>query len=200
MLAQFDCQQCNALVLLLRRQSCYFAAQGRAQRLSPYKIKKADGFAMKRKLCALFTVALPLVASSISFAAERPTFNRTTRDPRPDILVHPVWNNYVEYRRQYNRPHYVSGWVASKIAPSSQEAMVWAENVQAGKYDSCNEPAMCKRYYAPKPWEVLQTGARPATPVRAQTIVEPTRAPDPLAPVQGPAQPMKLNTPSPSDR
>lgn len=99
--------------------------------------------------------------SSTAGAAERPTLNHYTRDPRPDILVHPVYDAYVPYRRQYNRPRFWGGWVAAQIAPSSLEAMSWEENLRAGRYDEKHMPPMCKYYYAPKPWEVLATGARP---------------------------------------
>jgi hypothetical protein len=50
--------------------------------------------------------------------------------------------------------------------------MVWCENVQAGNYDQKHMPPMYKRYFAPKPWEVLNTGPRPdfpaAEPVNAK--------------------------------
>ncbi len=93
-------------------------------------------------------------------ASERPTLNHTA-DPRPDILPHPFYYAHTEYRRAYNRPRYTSGWIADKISPTSQEAMVWQENVQAGRYAGKHCPPLYKTYYYPKPWEVLQTGARP---------------------------------------
>ena len=96
-------------------------------------------------------------------AAERPTLQHT-RDPRPDILPHPIADAHVEYRRAYNRPRFVPGWIASWIAPSSQEAMVWEENLARGRYDGKHCPPLCKTYYAPKPWEVLLTGPRPDFP------------------------------------
>lgn len=98
------------------------------------------------------------------FGAERPTFNHDTCDPRPDILPHPISNATTEYRQEYNRPRFWSGWIAHHIAPTSQEAMVWCENCQAGAYDEKHAPPRYKRYFAPKPWEVLQTGSRPDFP------------------------------------
>ena len=95
-----------------------------------------------------------------SGAAERPTLNHTC-DPRPDILAHPLYDAHTEYRRAYNRPRNISGWVAYTISRTSQEAMVWEENRLAGSYDGKNCPPRYKRYFAPKPWEILQTGARP---------------------------------------
>ncbi len=135
-------------------------------------------------------------------AQERPTLN-VTRDPRPDIL--PYHWHYVlpEYRRDYNRPRYWTGWIAAQISPTSQEAMVWCENVHAGAYDVRNAPPRYKRYFAPKPWEVLQTGARPD--IRTQ---EPThQSHSATQPMPVPAEMLEIPdesvldaTPSPSDR
>lgn len=109
------------------------------------------------------TLLLVLVAMGSVHSAERPTLNHTG-DPRPDILPHPFYYAHTEYRREYNRPRDISGWIANKIAPSSLEAMVWNENVQAGNYDEKHMPPMYKRYCYPKPWEVLNTGPRPDFP------------------------------------
>lgn len=55
--------------------------------------------------------------------------------------------------------------------------MVWAENYREGNYDEKHMPPTYKRYFAPKPWEVLNTGARPDTPKqKKQFEVEPIRA------------------------
>ncbi len=127
---------------------------------------------MKKWCCLLLAGA---AWCSPSGAAERPTFN-VTRDPRPDILAHPLYYAHTEYRRAYNRPRCLSGWIADKIAPTSQEAMVWRENLQAGRYDEKHAPPMYKRYFAPKPWEVLQTGARPDFPKAVATNANPLRS------------------------
>ncbi|QDV27916.1 hypothetical protein [Aureliella helgolandensis] len=134
---------------------------------------------------AIFMIA----AASCVGAAERPTMKHDTCDPRPDILAHPLYDAHTPYRLQYNRPRNLSGWLASKIAPSSQEAMVWRENTQAGRYDQHHMPAVYKRYYYPKPWEVLQTGARPdhrldATPPMVNSIPEPIAENSAQAPLQ----------------
>jgi len=103
-----------------------------------------------------------LYSSTLGMAAERPTFNKQTCDPRPDIL--PYWLvdcSIGEYRRAYNRPRYVAGKLAHTFEPSSQEAMVWCEAKRAGLYAKPHMPPMCKRYYFPKPWEILDTGPRP---------------------------------------
>jgi hypothetical protein len=66
----------------------------------------------------------------------------------------------VPYRKIYNRPRYLGGYLASKIEPTSQEAMAWRDNVNAGLYGSgCKTRAPL--YYFPKPWEALEIGARP---------------------------------------
>ncbi len=47
------------------------------------------------------------------------------------------------------------------VSPTSQEALVWKENLDAGRYDGHNCPPMYKSYMYPKPWEILNTGPRP---------------------------------------
>lgn len=116
---------------------------------------------MSRTICRNIVFAASLFILSLPvFAGERPTLN-VTCDPRPDILPSHWFNPVNEYRRVYNRPRYLTGKIAHTIAPSSQEAMVWCENYRAGVYSKKNAPPRYKRYFAPKPWEVLQTGARP---------------------------------------
>jgi hypothetical protein len=121
----------------------------------------AKGFAMtcSIKFPAIAALLVSLL-SNLAGSAERPTFN-ITNDPRPDILPHPFYYAHTEYRRAYNRPRFTIGWAASWAAPSSQEAMVWSENLAHGNYDQKHMPPMYKRYCAPKPWEVLLTGPRP---------------------------------------
>lgn len=171
---------------------------------------QADGFAfMKRKeLLSLLgstlslTLVLGLVSAPLS-AAERPTLNKRTCDPRPDIIPHTWYHSLPEYRRTYNRPRYLSGWVAYKIAPTSQEAMVWTENVRAGAYDTKHAPPRYKRYFGPKPWEVLQTGSRPdyPKPPKLQALPYNPKGPQedvPPVPVE-PAPAALESDPSPSD-
>lgn len=102
-----------------------------------------------------------LVANSVWAAPpERPTLNHT-EDPRPNILPDWIYNHHVAYRQRYNRPRYFGGKIAYHIAPSSQEAMAWAENMDRGYYDGFHNPPLVKRYCYPKPWEALNTGPRP---------------------------------------
>lgn len=109
----------------------------------------------------LLTGLMLLIWPATLEAAERPTFNKNTADPRPDILPYWLTDGHHEYRRLYNRPTYHGGWVAHLIEPTSQEAMVWCEAYQSGLYDKPHTGKHCKRYYGPKPWEILQTGPRP---------------------------------------
>jgi hypothetical protein len=109
---------------------------------------------------------------SVALSAERPTFNKATRDPRPDIL--PYWlmeGHFVDYRRIFNRPTHLGGWVAHAIEPISQEAMVWKEAKCLGLYRPHHQPALRRYYYAPKPWERLLTGPRPDNMQAAQSAL-----------------------------
>ena len=79
---------------------------------------------------------------------------------REDILPYPIIKAWPEYRYTYNRPRYLSGHIASVIEPTSQEAMAWKSSVNAGHYR--NHAGRCvPLYYYPKPWEALNTMARP---------------------------------------
>jgi len=82
-------------------------------------------------------------------------------DPRPDILPRTFYNNWVSYREANNRPTYVGGLIAHTIEPISQEAMSWEENVNRGYYKT-HCPTPVRMYLYPKPWEVIETGVRPA--------------------------------------
>ncbi|QDS96316.1 hypothetical protein FF011L_51240 [Roseimaritima multifibrata] len=63
------------------------------------------------------------------------------------------------HRRVYNRPTYLGGKVAYIIAPSSQGAMSWHENVHRGSYRN-HAGRIEPMYMYPKPWEVLTVGPR----------------------------------------
>jgi hypothetical protein len=78
---------------------------------------------------------------------------------RQDLFARPVWNSLPEHRQVYNRPRYVGGYLASKIEPSSQEAMSWKSNQAQGNYANHRGPVV-PYYYYPKPWESLNTRAR----------------------------------------
>ena len=79
---------------------------------------------------------------------------------RKDILSYPIIKAWPEYRYSYNRPRYVGGYIAHIIEPTSQEAMSWKSSVNAGHYR--NHAGRCvPLYYYPKPWEAINTMARP---------------------------------------
>lgn len=135
--------------------------------------------------CTIFMVMLaPMLSAKVSVAAERPTFNRDTCDPRPDILPYWLTEWYTEYRRAYNRPRYWSGRVAHAIEPTSQEAMVWCEAVQMGLYDGCRQPPAYKRYFYLKPWEALNTGPRPDQKTDAAEVSSASHTTKPVGSVQ----------------
>ena len=101
---------------------------------------------------------------------ERPTFNHTA-DPRPNILPDELYNHHEPYRLRYNRPTYHVGKAMYYVlSPTSQEAMVWKENLDECRYEGHNCPPVYKTYYYPKPWEILNTGPRPNF---ANAIVKP---------------------------
>ena len=104
---------------------------------------------------------LLLGLSSASIAGD--LLSGTYLDPaiqRQDFLSHHLWNSHPEYRKVYNRPRYVAGYLAYKIEPSSQEAMAWQSNYCNGNYANHSGPSV-PHYYYPKPWEALKTVARP---------------------------------------
>lgn len=113
------------------------------------------------RFLALLSVVMP---SSSTWAAppERPSFN-VTEDPRPNILPNWIFTHRVPYRLQYNRPPYHSGkLIANVLSPSSLEAMAYCENLAVGKYNGKDCPPLVKGYFYPKPWEALNTSARPS--------------------------------------
>lgn len=81
---------------------------------------------------------------------------------RPDFLPHTITSKIPEHRQVYNRPRYIPGWLAYKIEPSSQEAMAWQTNYCNGNYRN-HAGAYIPVYNYPKPWEAMNTRARPDT-------------------------------------
>ncbi|MFO0014651.1 MAG: hypothetical protein ACK553_18100 [Planctomycetota bacterium] len=80
--------------------------------------------------------------------------------PRPDLFPRVVWNNIPEHRQVYNRPRYGTGKFLYHFEPTSQEAMAWETNVRNGNYRN-HRGASVPMYWYPKPWEALNTRARP---------------------------------------
>ncbi|TWT93696.1 hypothetical protein [Neorhodopirellula pilleata] len=113
------------------------------------------------------------------------------------------------YRRQYNRPSYIGGKIAAKIAPSSQEAMAFHRAESLGLYDDngvkgfvngkhCPPRRVEQHYFYPKPWEVLAVGPRPdRTENEADTILpEPIQLDAPLT-LPAPVGELELELPPP---
>lgn len=87
-------------------------------------------------------------------------------------VIGPIGNRLPpSYRRQYNRPTYIGGKIAAKIAPSSQEAMAFHRAEELGLYDNngvkgalagkhCPPQRVEQHYFYPKPWEALAIGPR----------------------------------------
>jgi hypothetical protein len=114
-------------------------------------------------ICAIVSV-LGLSSSHSGCLAGEPHqwFAGTYLDPaiqRPDFFPHTITRNIPEYRQVYNRPRNLTGWIAYKIEPSSQEAMAWQTNHCNGNYKN-NAGAYVPMYCYPKPWESLNTRGR----------------------------------------
>ena len=124
---------------------------------------------MIRKVAGLASIAMFLFGfSSLGLAGD--WLSGTYLDPalqRTDFFSHSLWNSHPEYRKVYNRPRYVSGYLAYKIEPSSQEAMAWQTNYCNGNYAN-HSGANVPHYYYPKPWESLKTVARPDFPKQTE--------------------------------
>jgi hypothetical protein len=108
-------------------------------------------------------VAFLLATSTCVWSGD--VLSGTYLDPalqRKDFFSHSIWNSIPEYRSVYNRPRFMSGYLANKIEPSSQEAMAWRTNYCNGNYAN-HAPGYVPQYNYPKPWGALQTTARPNT-------------------------------------
>lgn len=115
---------------------------------------------------SMFGLLALLTATSLvqQAAADHPV---RRYEQRPDLWSWPVYNAWVPYRKEMNRPRFIGGYIASKIEPTSQEAMSWREHHAEGAYRD-HRPGYVKTYYYPKPWEVLPIDPRPATPPVAE--------------------------------
>ena len=120
-----------------------------------------------RLLVALLVMS-PVMSVDATAAWPWTKYEGTSRiDP-----IGPVGNRLPDsYRRQYNRPTYLGGKIAAKIAPSSQEAMAFRRSDSLGLYDhtgikgwfngkNCPPQRVEQHYFYPKPWEVLAVGPR----------------------------------------
>ncbi|MCU0706838.1 MAG: hypothetical protein MUF23_00950 [Pirellula sp.] len=133
-----------------------------------------------------------LALGSAEAMAQSPHLHRhnwlagTYLDPaiqRPDIFPRVIINNVPGHREVYNRPRYLTGKFLYHFEPTSQEAMAWETNVCNGNYRN-HRGAYVPMYYYPKPWEALNTRARPdfAKPVGLQGVPSVMEAVDPALP------------------
>lgn len=115
-----------------------------------------------------YLIALMLIASAATAAmAHHPHVPPPPIRPRFEPIP-PLGNNLPpSYRRVYNRPTWAGGKIAYLIAPSSQEAMSWHENVHRGAYRN-HAGRIEPMYMYPKPWEMLPVGPRPAPEPREE--------------------------------
>ncbi len=123
-------------------------------------------------LAALITTSSAQAGSPWHVPWEGPwPWSRFEGSRRIDVIG-PIGNRLPEgYRRKYNRPSYIGGKIAAKIAPSSQEAMAFHRSEALGLYDNngikgavagkhCPPQRIEQHYFYPKPWEVLTVGPR----------------------------------------
>lgn len=114
-------------------------------------------------LSLVVVALLATAATSASVHAHEPDTRSLPVRQRID-LIGPIGNRLPPgHRRKYNRPNHWTGWIAYRIAPSSQEAMSWHRAQHDGAYQ---KPKNTKRieyhYFYPKPWEAMRIGARPS--------------------------------------
>ena len=106
-----------------------------------------------------FTLTLLAVCTFSVSQAHHPDWENQRIWPRIN-LIPPLGNNLpMSYRRRFNRPTKIGGWIAYKIAPSSQEAMAWHDATHARAYKD-HRPRLEKHFFYPKPWEGLKIGPR----------------------------------------
>ncbi len=110
----------------------------------------------------VFTASSLFASNYLGAGNHEANFNPA--NPRPDFLPHTLYNNWVSYRAEYNRPHPIGGHIAAVIEPTSQEAMAWRIHDANGDY-RCKRPGYVPIYNYPKPWEVLPTRPRPNAPL-----------------------------------
>jgi hypothetical protein len=124
---------------------------------------------IKFSLLGLFSgkrlsLGLVVLSSLGSFAQSvRADYPVRRTEARADLRGPSIYSSWVPYRKEMNRPRFIGGYIASKIEPTSQEAMSWREHHAEGAYRD-HRPGYVKTYYYPKPWEVLPIDPRPAAP------------------------------------
>jgi hypothetical protein len=113
-----------------------------------------------------------LVGFAAMAQAHHPNRECRTVKPRIDVIG-PLGNNFrPSYRREMNRPRYLGGLIAYKIAPSSQEAMAWHLAEHKGAYAS-EAGRIEPHYFYRKPWEALKVGPRRSAVSDASPSLQP---------------------------
>ena len=109
-------------------------------------------------------IALLLGTTAVTCSAWAHHPERDCQPVRPRIdVIGPIGSNLpLSYRRRFNRPTNLGGWLAYKFVPTSQEAITWHKASHRGNYKN-NSPRTEMQYFYPKPWEVLKMGPRPQT-------------------------------------
>jgi hypothetical protein len=114
---------------------------------------------MARNMVRLLCCVVLICTASTSFA-HCPDRSHKPVHQRVDCIG-PLGNRLpISYRRRYNRPRMVCGWLAYWTEPTSQEAMAWHNAVHRGTYKKKMRTEM--QYFYPKPWEAMRIGARTA--------------------------------------
>lgn len=112
-----------------------------------------------------FAFPIVLLAATSVLPAQHPD-RRNQPVRQPIDLIGPLGNRLPpSYRRTYNRPTYIGGKIAYRIAPSSQEAMAWQAAYRSGAYRD-HAPRLERHYFFPKPWEAMQVGPRDSSQSR----------------------------------
>ncbi len=114
---------------------------------------------MRRTIAMLLISSFTVMGCSLIASAHEPNRQCQPVHPRVD-LIGPLGTNLPpSYRRQLNRPRYLTGRIAYAIAPSSQEAMAWHKADHQCAY-SQDAGRIERHYFYPKPWEALKVGPR----------------------------------------
>lgn len=124
-------------------------------------LRRGKRVVRRGKAAGAATALLVLFGSPHFARAHHPDKANQPVHQRIDVIG-PIGNRLEPgHRRKYNRPGYWAGKIAYKIAPSSQEAMVWHRAVHAGAYEAPkNRYRLEQHFFYPKPYEALTVGPR----------------------------------------
>lgn len=106
-----------------------------------------------------FTLSLLVACQASILLAHHPDREHHRIWPRIDVIPPLGMNLPMEYRRRFNRPTHLGGWIAYQIEPTSQEAMAWHDATHQRAYQD-HRGRLEKHFFYPKPWEGLKIGPR----------------------------------------